>query len=205
MNILLNSNWLKVLKSDKRFIVSAAGRAEKAINLKLLQGRLFIFYLGDASTQIPDREMKLTIGNLQPGTYVVDCYIRMVESGVSDEELAYVLDSNYVNNGDMVSSVGTPLEILVQSPNVHVTTDHRVLPTNTGNARFEVEYSGVTEANPVIRYVILEKGSTPNENTVWTEKSLSSPTLVNGKGSGFSSGAPRKPKKSWGRRFSRAR
>ena len=30
-------NWLKVLKDDKRFIVSAAGRAEKAVNLILNQ------------------------------------------------------------------------------------------------------------------------------------------------------------------------
>ena len=30
-------NWLKVLKSDKRFIVSAAGKAEKAVNLILNQ------------------------------------------------------------------------------------------------------------------------------------------------------------------------
>ena len=30
-------NWLKVLKEDKRFIVSAAGKAEKAVNLILNQ------------------------------------------------------------------------------------------------------------------------------------------------------------------------
>ena len=30
-------NWLKVLRDDKRFIVSAAGRAEKAVNLILNQ------------------------------------------------------------------------------------------------------------------------------------------------------------------------
>ena len=30
-------NWLSVLKGDKRFIVSAAGKAEKAINLILNQ------------------------------------------------------------------------------------------------------------------------------------------------------------------------
>jgi len=30
-------NWLGVLKGDKRFIVSAAGRAEKAVNLILNQ------------------------------------------------------------------------------------------------------------------------------------------------------------------------
>ena len=30
-------NWLGVLKDDKRFIVSAAGRAEKAVNLILNQ------------------------------------------------------------------------------------------------------------------------------------------------------------------------
>ena len=30
-------NWLKVLKDDKRFIVSAAGKAEKAVNLILNQ------------------------------------------------------------------------------------------------------------------------------------------------------------------------
>ena len=30
-------NWLSVLKNDKRFIVSAAGKAEKAINLILNQ------------------------------------------------------------------------------------------------------------------------------------------------------------------------
>ena len=30
-------NWLGVLKNDKRFIVSAAGRAEKAVNLILNQ------------------------------------------------------------------------------------------------------------------------------------------------------------------------
>ena len=28
-------NWLQVLKDDKRFIVSAAGKAEKAVNLIL--------------------------------------------------------------------------------------------------------------------------------------------------------------------------
>ena len=28
-------NWLKVLRDDKRFIVSASGRAEKAVNLIL--------------------------------------------------------------------------------------------------------------------------------------------------------------------------
>ena len=30
-------NWLKVLKDDKRFIVSAAGKAEKAVQLILNQ------------------------------------------------------------------------------------------------------------------------------------------------------------------------
>ena len=30
-------NWLKVLRDDKRFIVSAAARAEKAVNLILNQ------------------------------------------------------------------------------------------------------------------------------------------------------------------------
>jgi len=30
-------NWLGILKGDKRFIVSAAGRAEKAVNLILNQ------------------------------------------------------------------------------------------------------------------------------------------------------------------------
>ena len=30
-------NWLSVLKNDKRFIVSAAGKAEKAVNLILNQ------------------------------------------------------------------------------------------------------------------------------------------------------------------------
>ena len=28
-------NWLQVLRNDKRFIVSAAGKAEKAVNLIL--------------------------------------------------------------------------------------------------------------------------------------------------------------------------
>ena len=28
-------NWLKVLRDDKRFIVSAAGKAEKAVNMIL--------------------------------------------------------------------------------------------------------------------------------------------------------------------------
>ena len=30
-------NWLNILKGDKRFIVSAAGKAEKAVNLILNQ------------------------------------------------------------------------------------------------------------------------------------------------------------------------
>ena len=41
-NSLLNSsayiqNWLRVLKNDKRFIVSASGKAEKAVQMILNQ------------------------------------------------------------------------------------------------------------------------------------------------------------------------
>lgn len=169
---------------DIRWTTGDTNAAEKAITLKLLQGRLFIFYLGDASTQLPDSEMQLTIGNLKPGTYAIDCYIRMVESGVSDEELAYVLASNYINNGDKVSSEGTPLEIKVNNPKLHVSTEQRVIPANTASLRFDVEYAGVTENAPTIQYVILPKGQSPDENTQWSSKALTSPTLVGGKGSG---------------------
>ena len=34
-NVAYIQNWLRVLKDDKRFIVSASGRAEKAVNLIL--------------------------------------------------------------------------------------------------------------------------------------------------------------------------
>lgn len=168
----------------------ASNAAEKAINLKLIQGRLFVFQLADTS-QAFDEELTLTITNLKPGDYTIECYVQSVEFDPSQntDELAYVLASNNINTYDKV--VGDPLTVMVQNPQVHVEKDgERVLTSREASVAqtYTVTYSGVNEAIPTIRYAVVKKPDRAQdmptldlvEDGAWKELALTS--VSNGSG-----------------------
>lgn len=118
---------------------SSEDTAEKAINLQLAQGNLFIFSLGDSSAQV-NGEHTLTIGNLTPGEYEIKCFIRLVEDGLDPR---YALTSN--DSEDIVFTSGANTTITVNEPTLFVSLasgQDRVITKDTKSLTFNVQHSG---------------------------------------------------------------